>query len=243
MPWLFLAAETKLPRLRHTLPRSASSHQLLTGAEMVTRKKNGSPDSKHFEAPDIIAKFEPVKQWLVRNCRKVGAGGAGRNLRVGRERRKLNDRLMALAAFARASVLFNAHHCALLFYHLMHKYVFCHSLTQYTQADPPSSKNLAMLVCVMLQFQEVSSPPCPARCPGPSVVFNPSCPSLSCRTRWAGTSVTPPSPSCRLHCLRTSPLLVPSAISWPPPTVSRRSSPGTLVSSSPSTVPVLPLCQ
>ncbi|CAI8054691.1 SWI/SNF complex subunit SMARCC2 [Geodia barretti] len=61
---------------------------------MVTRKKNGAPDSKHFEAPETVAKFEPVKQWLLKNCRK------------------------------------------------------------YTQADPPSNKNLAMLVCVMLQFQE-----------------------------------------------------------------------------------------
>ena len=33
--------------------------------------------------------------------------------------------------------------------------VSTHSHAQYTQADPPSNKNLAMLVCVMLQFQEV----------------------------------------------------------------------------------------
>ena len=39
---------------------------------MVTRKKNGAPDSKHFEAPETVAKFEPVKQWLLKNCRKVG---------------------------------------------------------------------------------------------------------------------------------------------------------------------------
>ena len=52
---------------------------------MATRKKNGAPDSKHYEAPDIIAKFEPVKQWLVKNCRKVGGrGGKDRGgVRVG----------------------------------------------------------------------------------------------------------------------------------------------------------------
>ena len=38
---------------------------------MVTRKKSGAPDSKHFEAPETAAKFEPVKQWLLKNCRKV----------------------------------------------------------------------------------------------------------------------------------------------------------------------------
>ena len=42
---------------------------------MVTRKKNGAPDSKHYEAPETIAKFEPVKQWLLKNCRKVGDSG------------------------------------------------------------------------------------------------------------------------------------------------------------------------
>lgn len=42
---------------------------------MVTRKKNGAPDSKYFEAPDTILKFEPVKQWLVKNCRKVSGVG------------------------------------------------------------------------------------------------------------------------------------------------------------------------
>ena len=38
---------------------------------MVTRKKNGAPDPKQYEAAETIAKFEPVKQWLVKNCRKV----------------------------------------------------------------------------------------------------------------------------------------------------------------------------
>lgn len=54
---------------------------------MVTRKKNGAPDSKHFEAPETVAKFEPVKQWLLKNCRKVSlsasmtpAGGETRRL-------------------------------------------------------------------------------------------------------------------------------------------------------------------
>ena len=59
---------------------------------MATRKKNGAPDSKHYEAPDTIAKFEPVKQWLVKNCRKVGGWGEegrGRS-RVGRKEGRRN---------------------------------------------------------------------------------------------------------------------------------------------------------
>lgn len=38
---------------------------------MATRKKSGAPDGKHYESPDTIAKFEPVRQWLLKNCKKV----------------------------------------------------------------------------------------------------------------------------------------------------------------------------
>ena len=110
---------------------------------MVTRKKNGAPDSKHFEAPETVAKFEPVKQWLLKNCRKVSSstflGGAR-----GREKKTLAHRA-AGRKIARAVIPYNAHLP-------LTPLSLC---TQYTQADPPSNKNLAMLVCVMLQFQEV----------------------------------------------------------------------------------------
>lgn len=38
---------------------------------MAVRKKSGAPDGKHYESNDTIAKFEPVKQWLIKNYRKV----------------------------------------------------------------------------------------------------------------------------------------------------------------------------
>lgn len=38
---------------------------------MAARKKDGSPDWKYFESADTIALFEPVKQYLLKNCKKV----------------------------------------------------------------------------------------------------------------------------------------------------------------------------
>jgi len=38
---------------------------------MAVRKKSGAPDPKYFESSDTVSKFEPVRQWLVKNCRKV----------------------------------------------------------------------------------------------------------------------------------------------------------------------------
>ncbi len=38
---------------------------------MANRKKSGAPDTKHFEQSDTIAKFEPVRHWLIKNCKKV----------------------------------------------------------------------------------------------------------------------------------------------------------------------------
>ena len=59
--------------------------------EMAVRKKSGAPDPKYFESSDTIAKFEPVRQWLLKNCRKVG------NKLIGRSRKHV--------------ILVNAHHC------------------------------------------------------------------------------------------------------------------------------------
>ena len=58
---------------------------------MAVRKKSGAPDPKYFESSDTIAKFEPVRQWLLKNCRKVG------NKLISRAWKHL--------------ILINAHHC------------------------------------------------------------------------------------------------------------------------------------
>ena len=38
---------------------------------MATRKKSGAPDGKHYESADTINKFEHVRLWLLKNCKKV----------------------------------------------------------------------------------------------------------------------------------------------------------------------------
>ena len=38
---------------------------------MAARKKDGSPDWKYYESAETIALFEPVKQYLLKNCKKV----------------------------------------------------------------------------------------------------------------------------------------------------------------------------
>ena len=38
---------------------------------MAARKKDGAPDWKYFESADTIALFEPVKQYLMKNYKKV----------------------------------------------------------------------------------------------------------------------------------------------------------------------------
>ena len=60
---------------------------------MAVRKKSGAPDPKYFESSDTIAKFEPVRQWLLKNCRKVG------NKLIDRSRKHVYD-----------VILINAHH-------------------------------------------------------------------------------------------------------------------------------------
>lgn len=36
-----------------------------------TRKKDGGPNVKFYESSETIAQFEPVRQWLLKNCKKV----------------------------------------------------------------------------------------------------------------------------------------------------------------------------
>jgi len=38
---------------------------------MAARKKDGAPDWKYYESAETIALFEPVKQYLLKNCKKV----------------------------------------------------------------------------------------------------------------------------------------------------------------------------
>ena len=38
---------------------------------MTTKKKSGAPDPKYFESADTIGKFDPVRQWLIKNFKKV----------------------------------------------------------------------------------------------------------------------------------------------------------------------------
>ena len=45
------------------------------------RKKDGGPDQKYYELTETIAKFEPVRAWLVKNAKKVRRP-VMRNLRV-----------------------------------------------------------------------------------------------------------------------------------------------------------------
>lgn len=38
---------------------------------MAARKKDGAPDWKYYETAETAALFEPVKQYLLKNCKKV----------------------------------------------------------------------------------------------------------------------------------------------------------------------------
>lgn len=38
---------------------------------MAARKKDGAPDWKYYESAETVALFEPVKQYLLKNCKKV----------------------------------------------------------------------------------------------------------------------------------------------------------------------------
>lgn len=39
-------------------------------SKMAVRKKVGAPDWKYYESPDTVALFEPVKNYLLKNCKK-----------------------------------------------------------------------------------------------------------------------------------------------------------------------------
>lgn len=39
--------------------------------DMGSKKKTGGPDGKYYESNETIAKFEAVKQWLLKNSKKV----------------------------------------------------------------------------------------------------------------------------------------------------------------------------
>lgn len=38
---------------------------------MSGRKRNGAPDAKYYDANETVAKFDNVRQWLLKNCKKV----------------------------------------------------------------------------------------------------------------------------------------------------------------------------
>lgn len=35
------------------------------------RKRNGAPDAKYYDMNETVAKFDTVRQWLLKNCKKV----------------------------------------------------------------------------------------------------------------------------------------------------------------------------
>ena len=39
--------------------------------KMAARKKDGAPDWKYYESTETVSLFEPVKQYLLKNCKKV----------------------------------------------------------------------------------------------------------------------------------------------------------------------------
>lgn len=39
----------------------------------LIRKKTGAPDPKHYDSNEVVAKFDPVRQWLNKNCKKVSS--------------------------------------------------------------------------------------------------------------------------------------------------------------------------
>ena len=40
-------------------------------ATSVGRKRSGAPDAKYFDMNETVAKFDSVRQWLLKNCKKV----------------------------------------------------------------------------------------------------------------------------------------------------------------------------
>lgn len=52
-------------------PRNHLMRNFRQKTNMAARKKDGAPDWKYFESAETIALFEPVKQYLLKNCKKV----------------------------------------------------------------------------------------------------------------------------------------------------------------------------
>lgn len=41
------------------------------GMAISGRKRNGAPDAKYWDTNETVAKFDSVRQWLLKNCKKV----------------------------------------------------------------------------------------------------------------------------------------------------------------------------
>ena len=40
-------------------------------AVTLGRKRTGAPDAKYYELAETVEKFDSVRQWLLKNCKKV----------------------------------------------------------------------------------------------------------------------------------------------------------------------------
>ena len=58
-------------RTRNVILTSISPLEERGKKKMTTKKKSGAPDPKLFESTDTISKFDPVRQWLIKNFKKV----------------------------------------------------------------------------------------------------------------------------------------------------------------------------
>ena len=50
---------------------SVPSCVILFETKMAARKKDGGPDWKYYESPETVNLFEPIKQYLLKNYKKV----------------------------------------------------------------------------------------------------------------------------------------------------------------------------
>ena len=49
---------------------------------MAVRKKDGGPNLKHYESPDVVALFDSVRNWLTKNAKKVRGSARGTQTRA-----------------------------------------------------------------------------------------------------------------------------------------------------------------
>ena len=42
-------------------------------AVTMSRKKSGAPDAKYYEMNETVTKFDSIRQWLLKNCKKVSS--------------------------------------------------------------------------------------------------------------------------------------------------------------------------